>query len=35
MLDSWGDCLGCPADTDGDGSVGIDDLLALLANWQT
>ena len=23
----------CPADIDGNGSVGVDDLLALIANW--
>jgi len=24
----------CPADTDGDGQVGIADFLTLLANWS-
>ncbi len=30
---AWGPCKGCPADFDGNGSVGVSDLLALLANW--
>ena len=33
MLASWGPCKGCPADFDGNGTVGASDLLVLLANW--
>ncbi len=36
MLAAWGrcnDCGTCPADFDGDCSVGILDLLILLGNW--
>jgi len=37
LLDAWGTCPAdpapCPADLDGDGAVGITDLLMLLANW--
>ena len=32
-LASWGPCVGCPADTDGDDDVDFDDLIALLAAW--
>ena len=31
---SWGPCKDCPADFDGNGTVGASDLLALLANWD-
>ncbi len=30
---SWGPCKGCPADFDGDGNVGVTDLLILLGTW--
>jgi len=36
LLSAWGscsDCGTCPADFDGDCSVGILDLLILLGNW--
>ena len=37
VLDAWGPCpdppLECPADLDGNGDVGIDDFLDLLAAW--
>ena len=33
LLATWGPCPGCPTDLDGDGLVGITDLLALLAAW--
>jgi len=36
LLEAWGscsDCGTCPADFDGDCSVGILDLLILLGNW--
>ena len=33
MLGTWGACPGCPADLDGDGSVGFADLTALLSAW--
>ncbi len=33
MLDAWGTDPGGPPDFDGDGNVGVTDLLALLANW--
>ena len=37
LLVTWGDCpdppAECPADFDGDDSVGATDLLALLVNW--
>ncbi len=38
LIATWGDCPPppeeCPADVDGSGSVDVDDLLALLANWS-
>ena len=36
LIESWGSCVEaepCPADLDGDGAVGIQDFLRLLANW--
>ena len=37
LLTSWGACpeppASCPGDLDGDGMVGVTDLLILLANW--
>jgi hypothetical protein len=34
LLGAWGPCgAECPADIDGDGTVGILDFLLLLANW--
>ena len=30
---SWGPCDGCEADLDGDGVVGVRDMLAVLAAW--
>ena len=32
-LAAWGDNPGHPADFTGDGTVGVEDFLALLANW--
>jgi hypothetical protein len=36
LLGAFGDVCpgGCPADIDGDGEVGIDDLLLLVGNWS-
>ena len=40
LLGVWGPCAdcgtpqACPADLDGDCSIGINDLLDLLANWS-
>jgi len=33
QLAAWGPNPGHPADFDGDGEVGINDFLELLANW--
>ncbi len=33
LLGAWGTDLGGPPDLDGDGTVGILDLLTLLGNW--
>ena len=33
VLAEWGSDPGGPPDFDGDGSVGINDFLELLANW--
>ena len=35
LLGSWGECPpdDCPADIDGDGTVGISDFLILLGSW--
>ncbi|MCZ6652977.1 MAG: hypothetical protein O7D91_08115 [Planctomycetota bacterium] len=33
LLGSWGPCDGCPADLDGNGTVGAPDLAQLLGNW--
>jgi hypothetical protein len=33
MLGLWGVCEGCPADTNGDGVVDVNDVLVLLGAW--
>ena len=33
LLAEWGLCVGCASDFDGDGTVGVSDLLKLLAQW--
>ena len=33
VLDAWGECGCCAADIDGDGLVGVQDLLAVLDHW--
>jgi hypothetical protein len=33
MLGSWGPCVGCNADLDGNGEVGGADLAELLGSW--
>jgi hypothetical protein len=33
VIAAWGTCLGCAADTNGDGLVNIDDLLAVISQW--
>ena len=38
LIDSWGTCpdlpVDCPADLDADGSIGVNDLLFLLRNYN-
>ena len=31
--DAWGTCTGCPEDIDGDGVVGVLDLIRILSAW--
>jgi len=33
LLNSWGDCPGCPADVIPDGNVGFEDLMFVLGQW--
>ena len=34
VLASWGACIDCPADLDGNGTVNVTDLLIVLDNWN-
>jgi hypothetical protein len=34
MRASWGPCVACPADLDGDDRVGVSDMLLLTAGWD-
>ena len=33
LLNSWGKCVSCDEDLDGDDLVGFNDLTTLLSNW--
>jgi hypothetical protein len=33
LVKSWGPCVGCAADLNGNGNVGIVDLLILISSW--
>lgn len=33
LINSWGDCLGCPADLNKNAVVNVDDLLQVINGW--